>query len=215
MVFPSVHTTLAARRAGDDPIPPGMVAFARELGLNAQTLGHLDRTQRIGMALTERVDPALAARPEVRWGFYLHDVGKAGIPDEVLLKPGPLSDDEWVVMRAHPEIGARLLAPIPEFQGAIKIVRSHHERWDGTGYPSGTAGRKIPLAARIFAVADSFDAMTTDRPYRRALPLDFALDEIREGAGTQFDPTVVAAFMTMVTEGDLPEPRRLVSARIV
>ncbi len=207
MRFPSQDTDTQPRVLPDVEvgIPESVAAFANDLGLDPLTLGHLDRTQRLGMILAHRVDPAMAARPEVRWGFYLHDIGKARIPGEVLGKPGPLSEEEWIVMRAHPEIGARLLAAVPELSGAVEIVRCHHERWDGTGYPGRLRGRRIPLSARVFALADSFDAMTTDRPYRAALPVEFALDEIRDGAGTQFDPAVVEVFLAMVDEGALSE----------
>lgn len=167
------------------------------------TRGHLDRTHRYGIALAERVDPQLAARPEVGYGFFLHDIGKVGIPESILCKPGPLDEDEWDIMRMHPAIGARIVEPIRFLADAVEIVRSHHERWDGRGYPSRLAGEEIPAAARVFAVVDSFDAMTSDRPYRRALPLERAVDEIREGAGTQFDPTVVIAFLELVDEGIL------------
>jgi HD-GYP domain-containing protein (c-di-GMP phosphodiesterase class II) len=168
---------------------------------DSTTRGHLDRTHRVGLALAERVDPELAARPEVGYGFFLHDIGKVGVPEAVLCKPGPLDDDEWAVMREHPAIGAQIVSPIRFLAGAVEIVRTHHERWDGLGYPSGLRGEEIPLAARIFAIADSFDAMTSDRPYRPAMPLERALDEIRAGAGTQFDPAVADAFLDLVDDG--------------
>jgi HD-GYP domain-containing protein (c-di-GMP phosphodiesterase class II) len=162
------------------------------------TKGHLDRTYRLGTRLAAQVDPELAARPEVGYGFFLHDIGKVGIPEAVLCKPGPLDLEEWKVMRAHPEIGARIVEPIRFLADAVEIVRAHHERWDGKGYPSGLAGEAIPLAARIFSVVDSFDAMTSDRPYRRAMSRARALDQIREGSGTQFDPEVAATFLDMM-----------------
>jgi HD-GYP domain-containing protein (c-di-GMP phosphodiesterase class II) len=168
---------------------------------DATTRGHLERTHHLGLTLAERVDPALAALPEVGYGFFLHDIGKVGIPERVLCKAGPLSDPEWEVMRAHPAIGAQIVEPISFLAGAVEIVRCHHERWDGRGYPGGLAGEEIPLAARIFSVADSFDAMTSDRPYRRAMSLEAALAEVRAGAGTQFDPRVVAAFLELAAEG--------------
>jgi HD-GYP domain-containing protein (c-di-GMP phosphodiesterase class II) len=170
---------------------------------DSATRGHLDRTQRYGLALAERVDPDLATRPEVAYGFFLHDIGKVGIPESVLCKPGPLTDEEWLVMRTHPAIGAQIVEPIRFLQGAVEIVRTHHERWDGTGYPEGLSGERIPLAARIFAIADSFDAMTSDRPYRAAMSIEEALDEVRAGAGSQFDPHVVRTFLDLVDEGGL------------
>jgi HD-GYP domain-containing protein (c-di-GMP phosphodiesterase class II) len=176
------------------------------------TRGHLDRTAHYGLALARRVDPAMAARPEVAYGFFLHDIGKVGIPESILCKTGPLTDLEWIVMRSHPNQGARIVEPIPFMGEAVEIVRTHHEQFDGGGYPGHLRGEEIPLASRVFAIADSFDAMTSDRPYRSALPLEAAVDEIRVGAGTQFDPDCVEVFVTLVAEDDrflLPD-RRLV-----
>ena len=124
------------------------------------------------------------------YGFFLHDIGKVGIPESILCKAGPLTDLEWIVMQSHPNQGARIVEPIPFMGEAVEIVRSHHERFDGGGYPRGLRGEEIPLAARIFAIADSFDAMTSDRPYRSALSTDEAVAEIVAGSGTQFDQSV-------------------------
>jgi HD-GYP domain-containing protein (c-di-GMP phosphodiesterase class II) len=167
------------------------------------TRGHLERTQVFGMALARRVDPALAEAVELAYGFFLHDLGKVGIPEDILCKAGPLSGEEWALMRGHPVIGAQIVAPIRFLGEATQVIRHHHERFDGTGYPDGLAGRDIPLPARIFAVADSFDAMVSDRPYRRARPIEVALEEIEEGAGTQFDPEVVDAFVSLVEDDSL------------
>jgi HD-GYP domain-containing protein (c-di-GMP phosphodiesterase class II) len=166
------------------------------------TRGHLDRTAHYGLALARRVDPALAERPEVAYGFFLHDIGKVGIPESILCKAGPLTDLEWIVMRSHPNQGARIVEPIPFMGEAVEIVRSHHERFDGGGYPMGLRGEEIPLAARIFAIADSFDAMTSDRPYRSALSTEEAVAEICAGSGTQFDPSCVQAFRVLAAEDD-------------
>jgi HD-GYP domain-containing protein (c-di-GMP phosphodiesterase class II) len=166
------------------------------------TRGHLDRTAHYGLALAGRIDPALAARPEIGYGFFLHDIGKVGIPESILCKPGPLTDLEWIVMRSHPSQGARIVEPIPFMREAVEIVQSHHERFDGSGYPRGLRGEKIPLAARIFAIADSFDAMTSDRPYRSALSTEEAVAEISDGSGTQFDPVCVEAFEVLAAEDD-------------
>jgi response regulator RpfG family c-di-GMP phosphodiesterase len=133
-------------------------------------------------------------------GVLLHDIGKIGIPDAILLKPGPLTPDEWAIMRSHPEIGRQILESIPFLRDAIPVVRHHHERWDGTGYPFGLTGPAIPLGARIFAVADAFDAMTYDRPYSKAISLEAARDRIRDSAGTHFDPDVVGTFLRMPLE---------------
>jgi ribonuclease P protein subunit RPR2 len=176
------------------------VVEAKDVG----TRGHLDRTERYGLVLARRIDPELAARPEVAYGFFLHDIGKVGVPEQVLRKPEPLQAHEWALMREHPEVGARIVEPIRFLGDAVEIVRCHHERWDGGGYPAGLRGPRIPLAARVFAVADSFDAMTSDRPYRDAMPLALALEEIAAGAGVQFDPVVVEAFLELVDEDGDP-----------
>jgi response regulator RpfG family c-di-GMP phosphodiesterase len=133
---------------------------------------------------------------DIEYGAALHDVGKIGIPDSVLLKPGSLTDSEWAVMKTHCEIGYRMLRGFDFLRGALPIVLHHHERWNGTGYPAGLRGTEIPLGARLFGVADAYDAMTSDRPYRRALPHATAVAELRKGAGTQFDPDVVDAFLS-------------------
>jgi response regulator RpfG family c-di-GMP phosphodiesterase len=140
-------------------------------------------------------------------GVLLHDIGKIGIPDAILLKPGKLTPEEWSVMRTHPEIGRRLIEKIPFLRGAVPIVYSHHEKWDGTGYPRGLRGAEIPLGARIFSVVDAFDAMTFDRPYSKAISFEAAKAEIKRCTGTHFDPAVVEAFFR-VPEDLLAEIRR-------
>ena len=132
---------------------------------------------------------------QVYLGALLHDIGKIGIPDSILLKEGSLSDAEWRVMRTHPEIGHRILAGAPFMAKAAELVLTHEERFDGTGYPRGLAGDSIPLWARLFAVIDTLDAITSDRPYRKSLGFDAASAEIARQSGTQFDPKAVEAFL--------------------
>ena len=124
-------------------------------------------------------------------GALFHDIGKIGIPNSVLLKPGPLSEEERLLIETHPELGEKIIAPIDQLQDVCGIVRACHERWDGQGYPDQKAGEEIPLEARIIFACDAFHAMTTDRPYRRALPSEEALRRLEENAGSQFDPQVV------------------------
>lgn len=136
----------------------------------------------------------------VHMAGHLHDVGKIGIPDSILLKPGPLTDAEWQIMRRHPKMGADILRPVKVFcgrPGVCEIVLAHHERFDGSGYPYGLAGNDIPLGARIVAVADALSAMTEERPYRKSLSLQEAVGEVARGAGTHFDPCVVRDLLTL------------------
>jgi HD-GYP domain-containing protein (c-di-GMP phosphodiesterase class II) len=167
---------------------------------DSYTRGHLDRTYQYASILTSRLAPDYANRAEIGYGYLLHDIGKVGIPQGLLNKPGPLTDEEWAVMRTHPVIGVSLVKPLRFLGDAVQIIRSHHERWDGKGYPEGLKGEEIFLPARIFMMADTFDAMTTDRPYRKAMPIHAALDEVEQHAGTQFDPEVARAFIALVEE---------------
>jgi len=165
------------------------------------TRGHLDRTQAYGLALARRIDPGLVATPTLGYGFFLHDIGKVGVPEHILCKEGPLSGDEWDVMRRHPSVGAQIVTPIAFLSEAVELIRHHHERFDGSGYPDGLRGDGIPLSARVFSVADSFDAMTSDRPYRGSIGVERALAELHGGAGSQFDPGVVKVFVQMIEDG--------------
>lgn len=133
-------------------------------------------------------------------GALLHDIGKIGVPDAILLKEGPLGPEEWDQVRRHCDTGRRILGSVPFLSDAIKVVWAHHEKYDGTGYPRGQAGHEIPLVARIFAVADAFDALTSNRPYQKAVSLDEAKRQIQAGSGTHFDPEVVRAFLTVPDE---------------
>jgi ribonuclease P protein subunit RPR2 len=156
---------------------------------------HALRVQRYAVEITEAVDRSLLEDPSLEYGFLLHDIGKIAIPDAILNKPGPLAQRERELVKHHPMIGVEILQEVALLQGeGLRVVGSHHERWDGRGYPEGRSGPDIPLGARIFALADTLDAMTTDRPYRSALSWDEAVDEIVGQDGRQFDPTVVRAF---------------------
>jgi len=135
--------------------------------------------------------------PQIARAAFLHDIGKMAIPDQILRKPGPLTPEEREVMRTHCEIGYNMVTRIPFLREAAEIVLTHQEYFDGTGYPRGLKGEQIPLGARIFAVADALDAMISDRPYRKALSITHARDEIKRCSGTQFDPAVVEVFLAM------------------
>jgi HD-GYP domain-containing protein (c-di-GMP phosphodiesterase class II) len=154
------------------------------------TQAHTGRIRDIATAVGVAMHVPSDVLRSVRLGAILHDVGKIGISDAILTKPGPLTEAEWKVMRTHPLIGERMLQGIAFLEPVLPVVRHHHERWDGRGYPDRLAAGQIPVAARIVAACDAFDAMTSDRPYRAALPLDIACREILDCAGTQFDPTV-------------------------
>jgi response regulator RpfG family c-di-GMP phosphodiesterase len=161
---------------------------------DSETSAHSRRVSAYATRLTLEIDPSLLDDPTLEWGFLLHDIGKIGIPDQVLLKPGPLDSAERRCMEKHPLIGHRLIGHIPFVQGrGIEVIRSHHERWDGLGYPDGLEGERIPMAARIFAVADALDAMTDVRPYREPMRWADAVDEIVRLREMQFDPDVIDA----------------------
>ena len=160
------------------------------------TRAHSQRVQRYALELTKAIDPDLINDPSTEYGFLLHDVGKIGIPDGILLKPGPLTGAERRRMETHTVLGEQMLGGVAFLQGeGLRVVRSHHERWDGSGYPDGIGGTDIPLAARIFAVADTLDAMTSDRPYRKAMSWAAARREVLGESSRQFDPDVVESFV--------------------
>ena len=162
-----------------------------------ETQGHSHRVVEYAVLVAEELGVREPEMTAIRRGAILHDVGKIGVPDAILRKPGKLSPEEWAEMKRHPEIGYRMLEGIRFLRPALDIVLHHQERFDGTGYPHGLAGESIPLGARIFAVVDTFDAMTSDRPYRSALGIDAAREEIRNWKGRQFDPAVVDAFLSI------------------
>lgn len=170
-----------------------------------ETKGHTDRVVRLSLALARRLGLSEAQQDDLRRGAYLHDLGKIAIPDQILLKPGPLSADEWTVMRQHPVTGYGMLRHTPTLgQACLVVVLHHHEHWNGGGYPHGLNGEAIPLLARVFAVVDAFDALTSARPYKQPWPEDRALDELRVMAGRVLDPTLVEVFVAL-REGPPPE----------
>jgi putative nucleotidyltransferase with HDIG domain len=162
-----------------------------------ETKGHSLRVARYMMEIAYHlgVEPNTEDWVNMQRGGLLHDIGKIGVSDTILHKPGPLTDEEWVDMRKHPQIGHDMIRDIGFLSGAAVIVLAHHERYDGKGYPKGLAADEIPIGARIFVLADTFDAMTSDRPYRAALTSEAARDEIIRCSGTQFDPRCVQAFL--------------------
>jgi putative nucleotidyltransferase with HDIG domain len=164
---------------------------------DAETEGHSRRVTAFTIAIAKqmKVEPVLL--PQIARAAFLHDIGKMAIPDQILRKPGPLNPEEREVMRTHCEIGFNMVTRIPFLREAAEIVLSHQEYFDGTGYPRGLRGEQIPLGARIFAVADALDAMISDRPYRKALSITYAREEIQRCTGTQFDPQVVEVFLAM------------------
>jgi putative nucleotidyltransferase with HDIG domain len=162
-----------------------------------ETQGHSYRVVEYAMVIADRMGVGEPDRTWIRRGAILHDVGKIGVPDAILRKPGKLDPAEWEEMRKHPEMGYRMLQHIRFLEPALDIVLCHQERWDGSGYPRGLKGEQIPLGARIFAVVDTFDAMTSDRPYRKALTIDQARDEVRKFTRIQFDPAVADAFLAI------------------
>ena len=161
---------------------------------DAYTGRHAERVAAYGMQLADAYGMPLADAPEIEFGFLLHDAGKVAVPDAILFKPGPLTDAERVIIEQHPVTGSEIVRDIAFLGAARDVIRHHHERWDGTGYPDRLAGESIPLSARIFAVADTLDALTTNRPYRRASTIAQARAIILQAVGTHFDPTVIEAF---------------------
>jgi hypothetical protein len=164
------------------------------------TAGHSLRVAELAVRIAEVHGMNERDLERLRLAARMHDIGKIGIGNDILHKEGKLTDEEWRIMKEHPVIGEQLLKPYRQFRHETRLVRSHHERWDGKGYPDGIHGQAIPLGSRIIAVADTFDAMTTSRPYRGPLPRQFAIDTIRNGALTQFDPQVVASFLQVVEQ---------------
>ena len=180
------------------------------------TANHSSRVAEYAVSIAQEMGLSTLEMREVRVAGFLHDLGKIGIRDDILVKRGPLSKDEWRTMRRHPVFGYEILRPVPITERIKLAIRHSHESWDGSGYPEGLQGEQIPLAARVVAVADAFEALTTDRPYRSARGTEEAVEEIRRCAGTQFDPQVVDAFLRVwpqLISGDAtlnPTPERAI-----
>ncbi len=179
-------------------------AWSRALDLrDKETEGHTQRVEKITVRMAKTLGIAGEELVHLRRGALLHDIGKMGIPDNILLKPGPLTEEEWVIMRKHPVYAFELLSPIAFLKPALDIPYCHHEKWDGSGYPRGLKGEQIPLAARIFAIVDVWDALCSDRPYRQAWPESKAMEHIRSQSGTHFDPNMVELFLNSYIFGNL------------
>ncbi|MCP4900521.1 MAG: HD domain-containing protein [bacterium] len=172
------------------------------------TRGHSERVSSYSLAIARHLELNQDEVFRIRIAAILHDVGKLGIRDGILNKPGGLTDEEYSIMKSHAEIGAQIMAPIRMLKDIIPGIRNHHETWDGNGYPDGLSGDGIPLVARIIGVSDTFDAMTTTRPYQKAMSLEFVMQKMREMSGTRFDPIVVKAFDAAVLTGDITPPKR-------
>jgi putative nucleotidyltransferase with HDIG domain len=166
-----------------------------------ETEGHTQRVTELTMRLANKMDFVGEQLVHIRRGALLHDIGKMGVPDEILRKPGPLNEKEWVIMHRHPQLAYDMIAPITYLRRALDIPYCHHEKWDGTGYPRGLKGEQIPLAARIFTVVDVWDALSSDRPYRKAWPEDKVRQHLREQAGKHFDPDIIEIFLKEIHNG--------------
>ncbi len=167
---------------------------------DAYTGRHAERVAAYGLQLADVFGMRLGDEPEIEFGFLLHDAGKVAVPDAILFKPGRLTPAERLIIEQHPVTGAEIVRDIAFLGAARDVIRHHHERWDGTGYPDRLAGEDIPLSARIFAVADTLDALTTNRPYRRASTIAQARVIILQAVGSHFDPTVIEAFRELSDE---------------
>jgi putative nucleotidyltransferase with HDIG domain len=175
-----------------------------------ETEGHSTRVSRLTCLLAEEIGLTGTQLKAIERGALLHDIGKIGISDTVLHKPGKLTDEEWKTMRVHPDIGARIVEGIPFLQDALSVIRYHHERWDGSGYPMGLKGEEIPIQARIFAVADVFDALTSRRSYRMKSSAEEAIHYIKEQSGILFDPLIVEA-LTRLPYKEFTEGERIIA----
>ena len=201
LLFRSLERSNAELQLAYDKTIAGW-AYALDLK-DEETAGHSQRVTRLTVRLAQRYGVDERELIHIQRGALLHDIGKMGVPDSILLKRGPLTPEERGVIEQHTEYARDLLTPIDFLRPAIDIPYCHHERWDGTGYPQGLRGEEIPLAARMFAIVDVFDALTSERPYRPAWTREETLEHIQRGAGAHFDPDLVEVFMAMIREGDL------------
>ncbi|MDQ3951500.1 MAG: HD domain-containing protein, partial [Actinomycetota bacterium] len=195
LLLESYVDALAEKRSRDRATIAALAAAVEVRDL--VTGQHQYRVTDLATRCLDALDPGLSKNEEVVYGFMLHDVGKIGVPDAVLNKPGPLDRREKEIMRRHPEMGVKIVEPIGFSPVVTDVIMCHHERWNGEGYPHGLYREEIPLAARAFAVADAFDAMTSDRPYRAARPADDSLQVLKDAAYTEFDPDIVDLFIDL------------------
>ena len=184
--------------------------WSRALDLrDKETEGHSQRVTEMTVRIATQLGVSESDIVHIRRGAFLHDIGKMGVPDSILLKPGKLSDEEWTTMRKHPLYSFDMLSPIEFLRPALDIPMYHHEKWDGSGYPYGLRGSQIPLVARIFALVDVWDALRSNRPYRASMPVDEVCEIIKDGAGSHFDPDLVPLFLRMM--GDSKPYLRMLS----
>ena len=187
-----------------------LISLSKAIDLrDKDTEGHCRRVVEYSLLMGRNLKFSQEEMVRLSHGALLHDIGKIGVPDAILMKPGPLTDEEWAIMRTHPELGFQMVSDVRQLERAREIILNHHERFDGKGYPRGLRADAIPLPARVFSIADSFDAMISDRPYRKGMPLAMARAEVRRCAGTQLDPVCVAAF-DQIPDGQL---RRITEER--
>jgi len=178
-----------------------IAGWSRAMDLrDKETEGHTQRVTDLTLKLARAMNISESQLTHIRHGALLHDIGKMGVPDNILLKADQLTDEEWEKMRKHPDFAYDMLSSIRYLQPALDIPYCHHEKWDGTGYPQGLKGEEIPITARIFAVADVWDAITSDRPYRKGWSKEEALEYIKEQSGKYFDPQVVEEFLSLISD---------------
>lgn len=182
---------------------PFLVKISRVMELrDRETIGHTYRVTKQTLQLSQAIGISDRELPNIYIGSLLHDIGKMAIPDEILQKPGPLDEVEWEIIRQHPSLAYELLSAFPKLRPALHIPYCHHEKWDGTGYPRGLKGTAIPLPARIFTLVDVWDALISNRPYRKALEPEQAIQYMKDERGKYFDPMVVDVFLTLVNKGE-------------